>query len=155
MMGMYLKKANVEDSERILEMQIVAFRPLLEKYKDYDTNPGAETLERVRSRFSYDSVDQYLIFADAENIGYIRVVRHDEDTCGLSQMFILPAFQGNGHAQSAIRQAESLYPKAKKWILRTIKQEAKLCHLYEKMGYTLNGHDSNIKQGMDLIGYAK
>jgi len=154
-MNVHIKKATVEDSEKIHKMQIVAYKPFLEKYEDYDTNPGSETLERVQERFSFDCVDQYLIFTNSENIGYIRIVHHDDNTFGLSQMFILPAYQGNGYAQAAIIQTELHYPKAEKWILRTIKQEPKLCHLYEKMGYKLNGHDKNIKKGMDLVGYAK
>ncbi len=70
-------------------------------------------------------------------------------------MFILPEFQRKGYAQKAIKQAESYYHEAKKWVLDTIKQEDVLCHLYEKMGYTLTGIERNIKPGMDLVNYAK
>jgi hypothetical protein len=70
-------------------------------------------------------------------------------------MFILPVFQGNSYAQAAIKQAERLYPETTKWVLDTIKQEKKLCHLYEKMGYKLTGVEENIKLGMDIVYYAK
>ncbi|WP_058302964.1 GNAT family N-acetyltransferase [Gorillibacterium timonense] len=99
--------------------------------------------------------DQYLIALDCENIGYIRIQRLDEITYRLSQMFILPKFQNKGYAQLAIQYAEILYPEAEKWVLDTIKQETKLCHLYEKMGYKLTGIEHNIKSGMDLVDYAK
>ena len=79
----------------------------------------------------------------------------NESTCHLSQMFILPHYQGNGYAQQAIKQIESLNPQAKHWILDTIKQEPKLCYLYEKMGYKQTGIVKNIKDGMDLVDYAK
>ena len=154
-MVLCLKKAVVADSRKIHEMQVLSFKALLEKYSDYDTNPGAETLEKVKWRFSLDNVDQYLICFEGEEIGYIRIHCLDEDTCRLSRMFILPDFHGNGHAQTAIKQAEELYPKANKWTLDTIKQESKLCHLYEKMGYRLTGVEKNIKQGMDIVDYAK
>jgi len=154
-MDILLKKAHISDSEKIHEMQIIGFQALLEKYKDYDTNPGAETLEKVKSRFSFDTVDHYFISLHGANIGYIRIQCLDEKTYKLSQMFILPDFQNNGYAQLAIAQAELLYPKAEKWVLDTIKQESKLCYLYEKMGYKLTGVEKNIKQGMDLVDYAK
>jgi len=154
-MNLHLKKANIEDSEKIHEMQITCFQALLKTYKDYETNPGAESLERIKGRFTFDAIDHYFISLCGEDIGYIRIVRLDDYINRLSQMFILPDFQGNGYAQTAINQVESLYPEAKKWILDTIKQESKLCHLYEKMGYKLTGVQKNIKQGMDLVDYAK
>lgn len=150
-----LKKACENDSGQIHEMQIEGFRALLEKYRDYETSPGAETLERVKRRFSFNNVDQFFIRLADENIGYIRIQRLDEGVYRLSQMFILPVYQGRGFAQAAVKQAEALYPQAEKWVLDTIKQEQKLCHLYEKLGYKLTGAENNIKDGMDLVDYEK
>jgi len=154
-MNIYLTKATIADSEEIHKMQVAAFQPLLDKYQDYDISPATETLERVQGRFAYDFIDQYFISLNNQNIGYIRVRRMDEDIFKLVQVFILPEFQNNGYAQVALTQAESLYPQAKKWVLDTIKQESKLCHLYEKMGYRLTGTEKNIKEGMDLVDYEK
>ena len=42
-----------------------------------------------------------------------------------------------------------------KWELDTILQEKKLCYLYEKMGYQKTGKTEKIKDGMDLVYYAK
>ena len=55
----------------------------------------------------------------------------------------------------AIRQVEALYPQAARWELDTILQEAKLRHLYEKMGYRSTGRTQRIQEGMDLLFYAK
>ena len=60
-----------------------------------------------------------------------------------------------GYAQQAITKAESLYPQARCWELDTIKQEAKLCHLYEKMGYKAAGEVKIIQEGMTIIKYIK
>ena len=116
-MCIHLKKVNLEDSEKVHEMQKQGFKALLEKYKDYDTNPGAKTLEKVKWRFTLDNIDQYFIFLCNIAIGYFRVHRIDEVTCRLSQMFILPEYQVNGYAQTAITQAELLYPAVEKWNL--------------------------------------
>ena len=142
-MDIHLIKAAIENSAEIREMQVIGFEALLHKYGDTETNSGAETLEKVRSRFSLNNVDQYFISLDGKNIGYIRIRRLSNTACRLSQMFILPDFQNRGYAQMVIRQAESYYPEAKEWSLDTIKQEQKLCHLYEKMGYKLTGVEKN------------
>ena len=154
-MSIQLKRATIADSEIIHEMQIAAYKPLLDKYEDYDTNPAAETLERVKERFRINAIDHYLICAEDENVGYLRVIRYDENTYGLSSVLILPKFQGNGYAQATMSQIELMYPPARKWLLRTIKQEPKLCHLYEKMGYKQTGTAGSIKSGMDLVHYEK
>jgi len=70
-------------------------------------------------------------------------------------MFILPQFQNNGYAQEAITAIESLYSDTKIWELDTIKQEEKLCYLYEKMGFTRTGKERALQPGMTLIDYSK
>ena len=67
--GLRLKKANIEDSEKIYRMQVIGFKALLEKYQDYNTNPGAETHERVKSRFAYNIIDHYFISLQDVDIG--------------------------------------------------------------------------------------
>ena len=154
-MDLRLERAYVKDSELIHEMQHLGFCALLEKYHDHDISPGAATLEHVRQRLSSDSIDCYFICLRNEKIGYIRIRKIDENTCRLSQISILPLFQNKGSAQAAIAQAEALYPQTRLWVLDTIKQELKLRHLYEKMGYRLTGSEHHIKPGMDLVDYSK
>jgi len=150
-----LKKATVSDSKTIFEMQIKSFKPLLEKYKDYKTNPGAETLEKIKSRFNFDNVDHFLIMLREKAIGCIRIQNLVQNIYRLSQIFIIPSVQNKGYAQSAVAQAELLYPNATKWVLDTIKQETALCHLYEKMGFCLTGVQKNITPNLDLVYYEK
>ena len=154
-MEISLKEANVGDCEKIHQMQIIGFKALLDKYHDYETSPGAETFERVKWRFEFPQVHHYFIEVNGENVGYIRINRLDEQTCRLSKMFILPKYQGKGYAQQAIQRVEMLNPQTKHWILDTIEQEEKLCYLYEKIGYKRTGTKTNIKDGMDLVDYAK
>lgn len=42
---MKLVRADVNDCDKIWDMQIKAFADLLEKYQDYETNPGNENWE--------------------------------------------------------------------------------------------------------------
>jgi len=150
-----LQQAKISDAEQILKMQVAAFSPMLEKYQDYDISPAAESIDRVRERFKYFSISQYFILKDCEKIGVIRIRKLDEDVYKLVQIFVLPRFQNNGYAQQAIALSEELFPKIRRWELETIKQEKKLCYLYEKLGYTLAGQEKNVKDGMDLVFYQK
>lgn len=149
-----LKKATIQDCEQLHIMQIIAFTPLLDKYQDFDINPAAETLEYFHSRFDNSDIDHYLIQLKGECIGYVRIRTLDNTTYKLSSLFVLLDYQGKGYAQQAIKQVEKLYPQAKKWVLITIKQEQKLCHLYEKMGYVSIGEE-NVNDRMDLVFYEK
>ncbi|WP_339242407.1 hypothetical protein [Paenibacillus sp. FSL F4-0243] len=49
-MGISLCKADVSDAEFIHQMQVKAFMPLLEKYKDYETSPANESVEKMIDR---------------------------------------------------------------------------------------------------------
>lgn len=154
-MEILLQRALMKDCKQIHEMQIVSFDELLEKYKDYKTNPGAESIVKIEQRMAQDCTDYYFVSLDDKNIGAIRVVRLKNSICRISPMFLLPEYQGKGYAQQVIRKTEMLYPEAKGWELDTIKQETKLCHLYEKMGYKAIGKEEDIKECMTIIYYIK
>ncbi len=154
-MTITLKRALKTDCEQIHKMQLEAFKQLLEKYKDYETNPGAEPLERINQRMEQDFTDYYFIQLENKSIGVIRIAMDIKDTCRIAPIFILPNYQDNGYAQEAIKQVELIYPHMKHWELGTIKQEEKLCHLYEKMGYKATGIEKEIQKDMSIKYYAK
>lgn len=153
-MTITLEKAGTHNVQEIYDMQIKAFQAVLEKYQDHDFSPGAEKLDRTIERLRDPFTDFYFISLNGKHIGALRI-RALERLCELKQIFILPEYQGHGYAQNAILMAESLYPDAERWELDTILQEEKLCHLYEKMGYQKTGKLKNVKDGMDLVFYAK
>ena len=138
-------------------MQVEAFAELLEKYRDTATNPGAEPLERIEARMAQDATDYYLILAEGRQIGAARVRRQPrpETARRASPLCIRPAFQGKGYAQAAKEALEEMYPQAEAWRLDTIKEEAKLCHLYEKLGYRRTGQEEVLQPGMTIVYYEK
>ena len=88
-------------------------------------------------------------------IGVVRVVRLSDTTFRISPMLILPECQNNGFAQQALSAVEKLYPNAEEWKLDTIKEEVKLCYLYEKCGYIPTGKEEILKDGMTIAYYCK
>lgn len=153
-MAINLIKAELEDCAEIYKMQIRSFQALLEKYQDYDFSPGAENIEQTYERFFQSETDFWIVSLKQRNIGAIRICNYGR-LCKLKQIFIVPEWQNNGYAQEAIKAVEKMYPDAQRWELDTILQERKLCHLYEKMGYSKTGQVENIKEGMDLVYYSK
>ena len=152
-MSIKLIRATVEDAKIITEMQKIAFMALLEKYKDYQTNPAAEELARVQERLLYKNTDCFFIVANTVRVGCLRI-EHSELSCVLKQIFILPQYRHKGYAQEAILFAENLYTQ-KVWKLDTIKQEEWLCRFYEKLGYKQTGKEQKISDDMTLVFYQK
>lgn len=150
-----LEKANINDCYKIHEMQVIAFKALLNKYQDAETNPGAESVDSIIRRMKQEFTDYYFITIDNQKIGAIRILRLGNGKSRIAPMFILPEFQNKGYAQQVISKAENMYPETVQWELDTIKQEDKLCHLYEKLGYAPTGKEEQIKDGMTIIFYSK
>ena len=152
---MELKRASIRDAQRIWEMQKAAFAELLSRYEDFDTNPGAEPVEKVEMRLLQPFTYFYEIIADGETVGAIRVVDlKDGSRKRISPLFILPQYRGRGYAQKAMLQAENLHG-ADNWSLGTILEEAENCYLYEKMGYRKTGETKKINDKMTLVFYVK
>ena len=154
-MNIELVRASMEDAETIWRMQRVAFAELLERYQDFDTNPGNEPLEKVQWRFTFLATYFYFIQVDGVNAGAIRIIdHHDESPKKISPLFVIPEYRGKGVAQAAIQTAETIHG-SENWQLGTIQQEKGNCHLYEKMGYRQTGETKVINDRMTLVFYEK
>jgi GNAT superfamily N-acetyltransferase len=151
-----LTKATLDDAEKIHCMQLLSFKPLLDKYRDYDISPGAEPLQKVVDRLGQSFTRYYLIEADSLPVGAIRVVLLDEgNRCRISPVFIIPEYQNKGIAQSVFSLIETMYHPIRGWALETILEEKGNCHLYEKLGYEKTGRYERINERMTIVYYEK
>ena len=101
-MRISLKKASIRDAEAIHQLQVASFLPLLRKYRDYETNPANEDVERVINRLKQPHTTYYFIMLDGVRIGAIRIIYDDEvRRARISPMFIIPEHQGKGYGQGA------------------------------------------------------
>ena len=155
-MDIKLVRATVDDAELIWKMQIEAFAELLEKYQDYDTNPGSESVEKVIMRLKQPFTYYYLMFINEDIVGAIRVVDKKEISVNkrISPIFIMPEYRNKGIAQLAIVEVERLHGDTG-WELDTILQEKGNCYLYEKMGYRTTGKTEIINDKLTLVFYEK
>ena len=150
-----LQRAGADDCERLWQMQKTAFAALLERYRDYETNPAAESLPRMEQRLRQPETFYYFILADGETVGAVRVVdAKDGSRRRISPLFILPQSRRRGYAQAALHEAERIHG-AGNWELSTVLQEKGNCHLYEKMGYHRTGQTEQINENMTLVYYEK
>ncbi len=154
-MNIKLEKVPLDDAERLWRMQVEAFTELYEKYKDSETNPAAEGVDRIIGRLNQTFTYYYYIDAGNCTVGAIRVINlKDQNSKKISPIFIMPEYRNRGYAQGAILEAEKLHGKDN-WELATIMQEAGNCHLYEKMGYVKTGDTKIINEKMTLVFYRK
>lgn len=154
-MSIYIKSANFEDCREICDMQKSAFDDILTRYRDYDTNPACETVEVIQNKFRQPFTKYYFIMNDDEKIGAVRIVEIDDNTRRISPLFILPQFQNCGYAQLAVKCIEGTYKNISRFTLDTIKQEEKLCYLYEKLGYLKTGREEQLHDNMTIVFYEK
>ncbi len=155
-MNIKLTKATFKDLKTIHQMQVIAFKPLLDKYQDFDMSPGNETIDKIEARFAQTFTDYYLIESNENTVGAIRIIKNErEKKCRVSPIFILPEYQGNGIAQAVFKEIELMYDWANKWLLDTIQEEQGNCYLYEKIGYKKTGKTETINELMTIVYYEK
>ena len=152
---MELRAIAREDIETFWRMQVEAFSDLLVKYQDYDTNPGAESLDKIMAKFEQPWTTCYFIMVNEEKVGGIRVVdKNDGTRKRISPIWIMKEYRHKGYAQQALMEAEKLHGTTN-WSLDTILQEKGNIHLYEKLGYHPTGRVEKINDRMDIVFYEK
>jgi len=151
-----LIEATENDLETILDLQRESFKDLLEKYEDYDINPGNENIKDIERRFLQPFTDYLLIEYLDEDIGAVRIIKNEEaKVARISPIFIVPKYQGKGLSQKSFEMIEEKYHWVSLFKLDTILEEEKLCYLYEKLGYEKTGVYEKIKDGMTIVYYEK
>lgn len=154
-MNISLIKAELKDVEIVHTMLIKSFMPLLEKYRDYDTSPANEPIEKTIDKITQSYSDYYIIKSDGIDVGGVRIVKMNDKHYRVSPIFILPKYQGNKIAQRVFQILEQTYSDANGWELDTILQEQGNCHLYEKVGYKRTGETKIINNKLTLVFYEK
>ncbi len=154
-MRVSLLRAEICDIEELWKMQVRAFSGLLNKYRDYETSPAAESMERVAERFGQPFSAYYFILAEGEKVGAMRVVdKGDGSRKRISPIFIMPEHRNRGYARRAILEAEEIYGKSGR-VVETVLQEEGNLRLYEKLGYRRTGRVEHVNERMDLVFYEK
>jgi isopentenyldiphosphate isomerase/GNAT superfamily N-acetyltransferase len=148
-----LKKASAEDADELLALQKEVFMPLYKKYKDHETSPATQSMERFSARF--ERGDYFKILFEGELAGSVFVYEKAPGLMRLHIINILEQHHNKGIAQEVMKRLELMYPEANAWELDTILTEERNCYLYEKMGYRRTGDLTVINDDLTLIRYRK
>ena len=152
---MKLVRADINDCDKIWNMQKEAFADLLDKYQDYDTSPVCERRERIETKLLETFTYFYYIYFENEIAGAVRVVdKKDGSRKRVSPIFIIKEYRNKGLAQKTFEEIEKIHG-SDNWELATILQEEGNCYLYEKLGYKKSGTITKINDRMDIVGYEK
>ena len=154
-MNIKIIKASFQDLQLLHNMQVKSFKPILEKYQDYDMNPGNELIEQIIRKYNQSFTTYWLIKNHEKTVGGVRVITGGNNSYRISPIFILPSEQGKGIAQETFRLLEKSYKDSSLWMLDTILEEEGNCYLYEKLGYKKTGKLEKIKEGMTIVYYEK
>lgn len=150
------RKAEQSDAKELARIQREAFLPLFEKYGDEDS-PANVTVEEMSGKIENPYGKYFVIASDGVTVGGVYAYFTDRtmnEVC-LCSIYVLPAFQGRGIAQEAIRFIEKQYPDNVGWVLNVPVKEEKNIHLYEKMGYIRTDMTEVINDALTLVTYIK
>lgn len=152
-MKVNLIRATEKDAELIHQLQVESFHEIYLKYRDEETSPVNESIDKIIQKLGCPDSHFYLIKFENNFVGGIRVVVKNNYK-RISPLFVLPQYRNKGIAQAAMSKLEEIFG-AKNWELETISTEEINRHLYEKMGYRLDGKTTVINDRLTLVSYRK
>lgn len=134
---MKLVRAEITDSETLLNIQKQAFEHITEKYGDFDGNPYFMEKSRMDFNIKYHLGKYYKVVVDDEIIGGIFGFELDEaGQMQIDQIYIMPKYQRLGYGTKAMEEFIKYNPDIKEWYLDTIIDNDHLTLFYERLGFT-------------------
>lgn len=154
-MEVLFEKANLDDVERLLEIQKDAFQEALILYEDYETSPAFESVEKITYKIQHHNY--YKIIADREIVGGIHIYKKGEGHYYLNRIFVHPNYENMGIGRMAMTFVENdkEFEDAFIWSLETPHKSYKNHYFYESLGYVRTGHEQEINEKLKIIHYKK
>ncbi|QOD85987.1 GNAT family N-acetyltransferase [Weissella viridescens] len=150
---MQLVQATAADLPIIVRFYHQCFKSLYEKYHDDATSPYLETSDSISQKLTAPHSAFYFIQTPSQKVGLIRIIfDSSKSNARISPLMIVPEFEGQHYAQQALHLIEEYFSNIETFEIDTIKQEAKLLHLYTKCGYVIDSSKrETLQPGMDLV----
>ncbi|NMM64954.1 GNAT family N-acetyltransferase [Clostridium sp. P21] len=130
-MNILFKRAGIEDTQRLLEVQKMSF---YDDYIEYGECPGYEHSLEYMENIIKTSVICNIIYNDVI-VGDIVVRKRENNNYYLGGICIIPEYQNFGIGQRTIMHIEKDNVSAVCWELETHFNRYRNHHFYEKMGY--------------------
>jgi GNAT superfamily N-acetyltransferase len=136
-MTIHIEKAEIEDLQRILELQKLAYRKEAERYDDFTIPPLTQTIEEITSEF--ESTVFLKLCHGNEIAGSIRG-KKEGSTCHVGRLMVHPEHRGKGFGSMLIRELENCFLEdedVRRFELFTGDQSHDNIQLYESRGYRI------------------
>ena len=127
-----IEKANLDDAQEILSVQMLAYQKEARIYGDFQIPPLLETLEELESKFNTHFILKATI--GGKIVGSVRVLSAD-GACTISRLMVHPDYQNRGIATKLMLEIEGLFPSCRRFELFTGEKSVKNIRLYEHLGY--------------------
>jgi ribosomal protein S18 acetylase RimI-like enzyme len=140
-------RADVNDAEKILKLQKLAYQIEADRYNNYDIPPLKQTISAIKEQFK----NHIFLKAVSEDklIGSVRA--HEKDgTCYVGKLAVHPYMQNQGIATALMKAIETYY-KPKRFELFVGSKSDNNIHLYQKLGYTTYKIDTYESSDIEIL----
>ncbi|MCL2186876.1 MAG: GNAT family N-acetyltransferase [Treponema sp.] len=145
-----ITKAQLEDMEKILQLQYAAYQSEAMLHNDFTIQPLTQKLEEAIEEFKKCIVLKALF--NNEIIGSVRAYQK-EKTVYIGKLMVHPSHQGEGLGRKLLCAIENEFPNMRYELYTACKSERNL-HLYETSGYTRFREDTD-KAGIRFAYFEK
>jgi ech hydrogenase subunit C len=129
-----IEKASVDDAEKLLEVQKLAYRSEAEIYNDFSIAPLTQNLDEIKADFATRTFLKAVI--DGQIVGSVRGYVKD-GSCLIERLFVHPGFQNQGIGTRLIQEIEAAFPGAQSYELFTGHRSKRNIFLVKKLNYKI------------------
>lgn len=148
-----IRLATEKDYEELYNIRKEAFKPVYDIYEDDDFSPYKESFKKFEKRNLKG--DCYFLDYKGKAVGCILIIEIEPGCMQLSNIAILPDYNGKGIAKYAIERMELMHPEILSWKLDAIKDYSRSANLYSHMGYRIVGKERKLTEKLTLIDMEK
>ena len=131
-MDVVLERANIEDAQAILNLQVLAYQQEAAIYNNYAIPPLLQSLQSLQEEFQTHT---FLVARlDREIIGAVRAVCRD-GRCHIARLIVHPSRQRHGLGAQLLAAIEAAFPEALHFELFTGHRSEGNLRLYKRLGY--------------------
>ena len=150
-------RAELQDAQKLLEVQRESFAIYAKRYGDFDSNPYYMDLHRMEFNINYRFGQYYkLIDKDTgEIIGGLFCFELDEkETMKIAQFYFLEPYQHLGYGSDVLKKLFTIHPQVKKWYVDTIMQEEYNVEFYKHLGFEIIDEEEE-HEGLTFVTFLK